>query len=197
MRKVILFCFIVLLTLTLRHQSFAQGASGGQASTPAQDETQAPAVHYYHLDFVVDELGSDGKPVNSRTYTTTVNTDAHSTTSIRTGSRIPIVTGSYGGGGEGKASALVNTQFQYQDVGINIDVRHVHEVARQLGLDVTADLTGVAPGTDPNLHYPVIRQNRWQASVLIPVGKPSVVFTSDSLDSKGSMRVLVTATPIQ
>jgi hypothetical protein len=33
--------------------------------------------------------------------------------------------------------------------------------------------------------------------VLIPIGKPSVVFTSDSLDNKGSMQLVVTATPLQ
>jgi hypothetical protein len=193
MRKITLVGFVMLFTLALGHWTFAQDAPSGQSSPKAQNTTQAPAVHYYHLDFIVDELGSDGKPVNSRTYTTTVNTDSHSTMSIRTGSRIPIATGTYSNEG----SALVNTQFQYQDVGINIDVRHVQEIGRQLALDLTADLTGVATASDQNLHQPVIRQNRWQASVIIPIGKQSIVFTSDSIDSKGSTRVLVTATPIQ
>lgn len=195
MRKITFFCTVLLLTLAFRQSAFAQNATGEQSSPKAQDTTQAPAVHYYHLDFVIDELGSDGKPVNSRTYTTTVNTDTHSTTSIRTGSRIPIAVGSFTSGG-GKVSAVADTQFQYQEVGINIDVRHVQEIGRQLALDLTAELSGVA-ATDQNLHEPVFRENRWQASVIIPIGKQSVVFTSDSIDSKGSTRVLVTATPIQ
>jgi hypothetical protein len=192
MRKITLVGFVMLLMLALGHWTIAQGAPSGQSSPKAPDTPQVP-VHYYHLDFVIDELGSDGKPVNSRTYTTTVNTDSHSTMSIRTGSRIPIATGSY----SNVASSLVNTQFQYQEVGINIDVRHVQEIGRQLALDLTADLTGVASATDQNSHQPVIRQNRWQASVIIPIGKQSTVFTSDSIDNKGSTRVLVTATPIQ
>jgi hypothetical protein len=40
----------------------------------------------------------------------------------------------------------------------------------------------------------VIRQNSWQASVLIPVGKPTVVFSSDALENKGGMQVSMTAT---
>ena len=35
------------------------------------------------------------------------------------------------------------------------------------------------------------------AIVLIPIGKATVVFTSDSLDSKGSMQVVATVTPLQ
>jgi hypothetical protein len=58
-------------------------------------------------------------------------------------------------------------------------------------------VSSVAPAKDPNLHQPVIRQNKWQAGVLIPVGKATVVFASDSLDSKGGMQVVVTASPLQ
>ncbi len=63
--------------------------------------------------------------------------------------------------------------------------------------NLVADVSSVATTNDASLHQPVIRQNKWQASVLIPIGKATVVFTSDSLDSKGSMQVVVTATPLQ
>lgn len=42
----------------------------------------------------------------------------------------------------------------------------------------------------------MISQNTWQSRVLVPIGKRTVVFTSDSLDSKGSTRVVVTVTPV-
>jgi len=59
-------------------------------------------------------------------------------------------------------------------------------------------LTETAPSTASGLmNDPVIRQNSWQASVLIPIGKPTVVFSSDALDSKGGMHFVVTATPLQ
>jgi type II secretory pathway component GspD/PulD (secretin) len=194
MRKITLVCFVTLFTLALGRSTFAQDASNAQQATKAQDNTQAAPVHYYHLDFVIEELDSSGKPVNSRTYSTTICTQPHSSMSIRTGSKIPIATGSYG---ETNAKT-VNTQFQYEDVGVNIDARNAREIDRQLALDLTAEVSGVADSSSPNLpHEPVIRQNRWQALVLIPVGKSTVVFASDSIDSKGSTRVLVTATPLQ
>lgn len=84
------------------------------------------------------------------------------------------------------------------DVGVNIDRWRTQEIGRQLSINLTADVSSIATPTDPSLHDPpVIRQNKWQGTVLIPIGKPTVVFTSDSLDSKGGMQVVVTATQIE
>ena len=63
-------------------------------------------------------------------------------------------------------------------------------------LDITANVSSVDEN-DPTLHEPIIRQNQWLAVVLIPIGKPTVVCASDTLDSKGSMQLVVTATPVQ
>lgn len=80
---------------------------------------------------------------------------------------------------------------------MNFDVRNAHEVDHELSFDLTADLSSLGEPTDATVHQPVIRQNRWQAAVLIPIGKATAVFKSDDLDNKGSTRVLVTATPVQ
>ena len=193
MRKLTILCCLLLLTLSTARRSFAQDTSNAQQAPKAQDTAKpAPPIHYYHLDFAIEELGSDGKPVNSRTYSTTVNTDIHSTMSIRIGSRIPISTGSTFNDGK-----TVSTQYQYEDVGVNIDVLDAHEVGRLLALNLSADLTSLGESTDPSIRQPVIRQNRWHAGVLIPVEKPTVVFTSDAIDNKGSTRLVVTATQLQ
>lgn len=192
MRKLALICCLAFLTMSIGQRSFAQ------ESTPAPDATKAPQspAHFYHLEFVVQELGADGKPTNSRSYTATVSTDPRDHgTSIRTGSRIAVPTASSSGGNEGQA--LVNTQFQYVNVGVNIDARNTREIGRQLSLDLIADVSSMARSEDASLRQPVIRQNKWEASVLIPIGKAVVVFTSDSLDSKGSIQVVVTATALQ
>jgi hypothetical protein len=184
MRKAIFVsCLVLFAFVVLGPRASAQDQP--KAAEPAKDV--AP-VHFYHLELVVQELGKDGKPTNSRTYTTIVSTDPRDQlASIRTNSRIPIVTGSSGG----------NTQFQYQNVGVNIDVHRAKEVGRQLSFDLDADISSVAENTDANLHQPIIRQNKWQAVVLIPIGKATVVCTSDTLDSKGSMQLTVTATQVQ
>jgi hypothetical protein len=185
MRKITIFCCLLLLSLTMGRKTFAQDTINTQASN-AQDTAKAaaPPVHYYHLEFVIEEVEADGKPVNSRRYSTTVGTGPRNGMSIRTGSRIPIATG-------------LQSQYQYIDVGVNFDVEEVHEVGSLLAINLTADLTGQAESTDPGLHQPIIRQNKWHAPVLIPIGKPTVAFTSDSLDDKGGTRVVVTATALR
>jgi hypothetical protein len=192
MRKFALISSLFLVALILPQASRAQDESKPAAAPKAQP---APP-NFYHLVFVVEELGTDNKVINSRTYTTTVDTDSRNPpVSIRTGSKVPVATGSYS---TGDSKALVNTQFQYVDVGVDFDIRNVIEVRDQLSLQLTAAISSMAnTAVISNEHEPIIRQNKWEAPVLIPIGKPTVVFTSDSLDSKGSMHVTVTATPIQ
>jgi len=191
MRKFTLICCLVFVAMLNGPRSSAQD------STPAAEPTKAPQTpaHFYRLEFVVQELGAEGKPTNSRSYTATISTDSRDHgTSIRTGSKLPIATGS---ASSGSGKELFDTQWQYVDVGVNIDVHSAREVGRQLSLELIADVSSMAAPNDANIHHPVIRQNKWQAIVLIPIGKATVVFTSDSLDSKGSMQVVATVTPVQ
>jgi hypothetical protein len=192
MRKLTLICCLVSATMVFGQRSFAQESAPPPEPAKA---SQAPA-HFYRLDFVVQEMGADGKSTNTRSYTATVSTDSRDHgTSVRTNSRIPIAIGSPQKGSNGEE--IGNTQWQYQNVGVDIDARNAREIGRQLSLDLVADVSSVAGMSDATLHQPVIRQNKWQASILIPIGKATVVFTSDSLDSKGSMQVVVTATALQ
>lgn len=161
-------------------------ASGQDAKSPeATAKTAEGPIHFYHLEFVVQELGSDGKPANSRTYTVDTNTDrANREVSIRTGSRVPVSTGEH--------------QVQYIDLGVNLDVHSTREVEGKLALNVTADISSLAnPASAGQSSTPVIRSNRWQAPVLVSLNRPTIIFTSDSLDSKGNMQIQLTAKPIQ
>ncbi len=190
MRKTALHCLLFVSLLVLPNLVCAQ-----EASKPAEPPASAePAPHYYHLVFLVQELDAAGKPVNTRTYSTSVSTDRHFHGSIRTGSRIPIVTGAYD---TGKDQPLTNVQFQYIDVGVNFDLTHAMEIGHSLAIDLTAEISSNADSLDARIHQPIIRQNRWTAPVLVPLDKATVVFKSDSLDSKGSLQVTVTATPLE
>lgn len=189
MRRWMTVCLLLVGSLALARMATAQDASKQAEGAKAE----AP-VHYYHLQFVVQELNAEGKPTNSRTYTTTVSTEREESTSIRSGSRVPVATGSFS---SGSSNALVNTQFQYIDMGVNIDARRVREIDHQLALFVKAEVSSQGAAVElSNIHEPVIRHNNWQSVVLIPIGKATTIFTSDSLDSTGSMRMVLTATPI-
>jgi len=122
--------------------------------------------------------------VNSRTYHTSVATDGKNS-SVRTGTKIPI---------------RVNDKdnIQYLDVGVNIDCNNARETEQGLALQITVEISSLAnPPAGNEASTPVVRQNKWQSITQLPIGKPTVVFSSDNLESKGRMQVEVTATPIR
>ncbi|MGH9689174.1 MAG: cohesin domain-containing protein [Candidatus Acidiferrales bacterium] len=88
--------------------------------------------------------------------------------SLKIGERVPIATGSFQagvgvgvGGGAGVVNPLVNTQFTYLDVGVNIDVTpRVHpdgDVSLTLSLEVSS-VTGES--TIGGIQQPIIGQNK-------------------------------------
>jgi len=192
MRKFATVCSLLLLAFSFGQRAFAQDAAKTQDAAKA---TPVP-VHYYHLDFVLKELDADGKPVNSRIYSTTLSTDRNDTnTSVRTGSKVPIITGA---SSQAAGVDKLDYQYQYQDIGVAIDARDAHQAGDLLTFFLSAQVSSIAPPSGSSTPLgPTIRQDKWQSSVLIPVGKATVVFKSDTLESKGSMQLAVTATLLQ
>jgi hypothetical protein len=138
---------------------------------------------FYKLDFVVKEVEA-AKVMNARSYSMTVSTDppgVHS--SMRTGSRVPF-------GNTGQVTFL--------DVGVNIDCSSVKAEQDQLSLTVTAEISSILQeSTTPTGAHPIIRQNKWTSSVIVPIKKPTVIFSSDDATSKRQMQLELTATPIK
>ena len=88
--------------------------------------------------------------------------------SLKIGERVPIATGSFQagvgvgvGGGAGVVNPLVNTQFQYLDVGVNIDVTpRVHpdgDVSLTLSLEVSSV---IGESTIGGIQQPIIGSNK-------------------------------------
>jgi general secretion pathway protein D len=91
-------------------------------------------------------------------------TDSQKAT-MKIGSRIPIATGSYQtGAATAVVSSLVNTQFQYQDVGVNIEmtptVHFDHDVTLNIKIEVTSQSGSVTISgvTEPILSQRVVNQ---------------------------------------
>jgi hypothetical protein len=190
MRRIaLIFCLVIATSAFGRFVHAQENAAKQQDAGPKMPE---PPAHYYKLDVVVQEIGADGKPDNSRSYSTTVSTrqrDGAST--IKTGSRIPIVVGGPATSG-GEKHFDIN--YQYIDVGVNLSAGDVHEVGNQLAIYMKVEVSSLGtPSASTTNSDPVIRQNTWFGAVVIPVGKPTVVFSSDALESKGGMQVSVTA----
>jgi general secretion pathway protein D len=96
---------------------------------------------------------------------------------LKIGERVPVATGSFqpGIGGVG-INPLVNTQFQYLDVGVNIDITpRVHagrEVSMKLSMDVSAVDSYVSIG---GISQPVIGQRKIEHDIRLRDGEVSII----------------------
>ena len=93
---------------------------------------------------------------------------------LRVGDRIPIATGSFAVASG--ASPVVNTQFQYVDVGVNIDlVPHVHpdhSISMKLGVEVSSLNGQVNIG---GVLQPIISQRRIDHEIRLQEGEVSIL----------------------
>lgn len=81
---------------------------------------------------------------------------------LKIGDRIPVATGSFASGvGTSGVSPLVNTQFQYIDVGVNIDITpHIHS-DREVTLKMSLEISTVTGETNiGGITQPIIGQRR-------------------------------------
>jgi hypothetical protein len=160
-----------------------QEAKAQEAAAPSSKAEQ----RYYHLEFVFKEINDDGRVVNSRTYDTSASTVDGRNSSVRAGTKIPVRTNNKAG----------DIQIEYIDVGVNIDCGSARETPQGLALQITAEISSLANPSSSGEWPPIVRQNRWSSMTQLPLGKPTVVFSSDNLENKGRMQVEVTATQIR
>jgi general secretion pathway protein D len=96
---------------------------------------------------------------------------------LKIGDRIPIATGSFQPGvGGGGINPLVNTQFQYIDVGVNIDITpHVHS-EREVTLKMVLEVSSVT-GTSNlgGIDQPTIGQRRIEHETRLQDGDVNLV----------------------
>src|SRR5262249_61549321 len=82
--------------------------------------------------------------------------------SLKIGDRVPVATGSFqpGIGGVG-INPLVNTQFQYLDVGVNIDITPRVHAGREVSMKVSLDISSVTGQSNiGGISQPVIGQRK-------------------------------------
>ena len=95
---------------------------------------------------------------------------------LKIGDRVPIATGSFGGTGGIGMGSLVNTQFQYIDVGVNIDITpHIHS-NKEVTLKMTLEVSSVS-GTQNigGISQPIIGQRRIEHETRLQDGEVNLV----------------------
>jgi general secretion pathway protein D len=93
--------------------------------------------------------------------------------SLKIGDRVPVATGSFqpGIGGVG-INPLVNTQFQYLDVGVNIDITPRVHAGREVSLKVSMDISSVTSHANiGGIDQPVIGQRKIEHEIRLKEGE--------------------------
>ena len=104
------------------------------------------------------------------------------TAKLRVGDRVPVATGSFQAGvgvgatGAGGINPLVNTQFQYLDVGVNVDVtpriHPNHEISMKVNV-VVSSVTGTS--TIGGINQPIISQRSIEHDIRLKDGEVNVL----------------------
>jgi general secretion pathway protein D len=105
------------------------------------------------------------------------------TAKLKIGSRIPVATGSFQAGvgvgatgGAGFVNPLVNTQFTYLDIGVNVDMTpHVHpnhDVSLKLIIDISSHTSDATIG---GITQPVISQRKIEHDIRLKEGEVNIL----------------------
>ncbi len=200
MSKAGAFLFLILASSGCQLLAAQGSVVSSQNVTAASTNEGATGTdeRYYKLIFRVIATAGDGSSSSSRTYSQVISADHTGRngrpSEIRTGDKIPVLTGS-------STADNVSTQFQYIDIGTEIDTANVTDNGGDLQALVTARVSSVAAAKaaeqNPALgHQPVIRECKWDAKVTVRIGKPTIIFSSDNPSDKGKTELELTATPI-
>jgi len=99
--------------------------------------------------------------------------------SLKIGDRVPIATGSFQAGGGvsgGGISPLVNTQFQYLDVGVNIDITPQIHSNREVTLKMVLEVSSVTGEVNiGGITQPQIGQRRIELEMRLEDGEINLV----------------------
>src|ERR1700746_2988771 len=96
---------------------------------------------------------------------------------LKIGDRVPVATGSFqpGIGGVG-INPLVNTQFQYLDVGVNIDITPRVHAAREVTLKISMDISNVTGQSNiGGISQPIIGQRKIEHEIRLKEGEVNLL----------------------
>src|SRR5207249_949285 len=174
-------------TIAINPNNTTTSSSSSTSTTSNSGINLGQLRHLNSTDYVVTLPSLTANAVLTDTNTKIIqNPEVRSvdgqTAKLKIGDRIPIATGSFSsgigiaGGTAGGINPLVNTQFTYQDVGVNIDLTpRVHpnrEVSLKLKVEVSAHTNDVSIG---GITQPVISQRVIEHDIRLKEGEVSIL----------------------
>jgi len=150
-------------------------------------EGSSPSNERYRVEVKINEL-EKGKTVNTRSYLMVMAKSKgrdYAMGRIRVGSRVPYAT--------------KTGEFQYQDVGMNIDCDLYPLDADHVQGQLTVASSGLVSReqVSPVNTNPVFRNLNWQGSPTVVLGKPTVVSEVDDVTSDHRYQIEITVTTMK
>jgi general secretion pathway protein D len=163
--------------------------SGGTSTSTTTNSTPLNNLKHLSLkDWSISFPSVTANAVLTDTYTKIIqNPEIRSvdgqTAKLRVGDRVPVATGSFQAGvgvgstgGAGFVNPLVNTQFTYLDVGVNVDitprVHPNHEVSLKIKVEVSS-VTGTS--TIGGIQQPIISQRTMEHDIRLKEGEANIL----------------------
>lgn len=175
-------------TLAFTPNGTTTSSSSGGTTTPNNSLSLNQLKHLGTKDYSVTLPGATATAILTDTYTKIIqNPEIRSIdgqpAKMNIGDRVPVATGSFQAGvgvgstgGAGFVNPLVNTQFTYLDVGVNVDITpRVHpnrEVSLKLKVEVSS-VTGTS--TIGGIQQPIISQRKIEHDIRLKEGEVSVL----------------------
>jgi hypothetical protein len=191
---------LMAISLLVTTMALYSGSKPVQAqdSTPKAEQAEK-TVHAYRLDFSLNELEAE-KKVNTRHYSLNLDVPGERQ-EVKIGTRVPVITGSFPASASsgGTATPVINTQFQYVDIGTHI-WSSLKERGDELELEAGAEISNIDAGPSretSGLSDPVIRQIKMSGSTVVTPGKPIVIGSADDPTSNRQFQLEVTVTKLR
>jgi general secretion pathway protein D len=157
-----------------------------QSSTSTSTDTTSPTLyelaHLKASNFAVTVGSATANLLLSDTNTKVLQnpriraTDGQKAT-MKIGSKIPFATGSYQTGtSTSTTSSLVNTQFQYQDIGVNVEMTPTVHFDRDVTLKIKIEVTShTGDTTISGVSEPIISQRTVDHVIRLREGEASIL----------------------
>jgi len=163
----------------------------------AQERKDPADSALYKVEFNIHD-GSDASAKTGRRYT--LLTGANHKAVFKVGSRVPVATGSFqpGVGGAG-VNPLVNTQYSYIDIGVNIEC-WVSEMNGKIGMHGSIDLSTAeqhAAQGSAIPSNPTVGQTKLDLDMAVEPGKPTVIASIDDPVNLRKLQVEATVTKVK
>jgi|HubBroStandDraft_5_1064220.scaffolds.fasta_scaffold437005_1 hypothetical protein len=171
-----------------RNALLAAAALAALLPLHAQDSKEAGPLYKVEFNF---RDGNDSGSLTDRRYTMLV-TDSRKAV-FKVGSKSPVASGAFQPQTSG---AMVNTQFTYLDIGVNIECV-VQGAGGKATMRGSLDLSNIGPSdgaTVAGVHNPTIRQTKLELDTTLDLGKATVVASIDDPLTARKLQVEATVT---